>query len=207
MTSPGRLIAFEGGEACGKSTQAAILAHRLDAVLTHEPGGTEVGSRIRALLLDPGTVDLDARAEALLMAADRAQHVATVVRPALAAGRDVVTDRYIGSSLAYQGYGRELGVDDVARISAWATAGLEADMVVLLDVPDAVAAARLGAARDRLEAERPDFHRRVIEGFRALAAARPGQWVVVDGVGTIEDVAARVEAAVAGRIERPGPPS
>ena len=206
MSGRGRLVAFEGGEACGKSTQAAILARRLGAVLTHEPGGTAVGSRIRELLLDIATADLDARAEALLMAADRAQHVAAVVRPALESGRDVVTDRYIGSSLAYQGHGRRLGVEEVGRISSWATGGLDADVVVMLDVPDAVAAARLGSARDRLEAEGPDFHRRVIEGFRALAAAEPGRWVVVDGDGSVEEVAARVEAAVAARIplgERP----
>jgi dTMP kinase len=197
VTARGRLIAFEGGEACGKSTQAAILAERLGAVLTREPGGTDVGVRIREILLGAGTVDLDPRAEALLMAADRAHHVATLVRPAIEAGRDVVTDRYIGSSLAYQGYGRGLGVAEVARISAWATGGLDPDVVVLLDVPDGVAAARLGDQRDRLEAEGPEFHRRVIAGFRALAAADPQRWVVVDGTGPVDAVAARVLAAVA----------
>lgn len=196
MTARGRLVAFEGGEACGKSTQAAILAERLGAVLTREPGGTDAGARIRELLLDTSTADLDARAEALLMAADRAQHVARVVRPALDAGRHVVTDRFIGSSLAYQGFGRGLPVDEVLGISLWATAGIDADVVVLLDVPDDVAAARLGDARDRLESEGADFHRRVLDGFRSLAAQDPARWVVIDGTGSVDDVAARVGAAV-----------
>ncbi|HEY8524207.1 MAG TPA: dTMP kinase [Acidimicrobiales bacterium] len=196
----GRFLVFEGGEAAGKSTQAARLAERLRAVLTREPGGTAAGAAIRALLLDPDTPDLDDRAEALLMAADRAQHVAQVVRPALEAGRHVVSDRYVGSSLAYQGYGRGLPVDEVRRLSAWATRGLEPDLVVLLDVPAAVAADRAGARPDRLEAAGEAFHRRVAEGYRALAAADPGRWVVVDGCGAPDEVAARVWAAVADRL-------
>jgi dTMP kinase len=128
----GRFIAFEGGEGTGKSTQARRLAERLGARLTREPGGTPAGDRIRALLLDPSTGELDARAEALLLAADRAQHVATVIRPALDAGEDVVTDRYEGSSLAYQGHGRGLPLEEVLRISGWATGGLRPDLVVLL---------------------------------------------------------------------------
>jgi dTMP kinase len=193
----GRLIAFEGGEAAGKSTQAARLAARLGAVLTREPGGTELGEVIRGLLLDPGRV-LDARTEALLMAAARAQHVAEVIAPALEAGRDVVTDRFTGSSLAYQGFGRSLGVVEVAALSLFATAGIEADVVVLLTVPDAEAVRRRSDAPDRLEAEGDEFHRRVLEGFRALAAEDP-RWVEVDGSGSVEEVAERVWAAVAGR--------
>ena len=192
-----RLIAFEGGEACGKSTQAALLAARLGAVLTREPGGTAVGERVRAVLLDTGIDHLDPRAEALLMAAARAQHVAEVVAPALAAGRDVVTDRFSHSSVAYQGYGRGLPLDEVRDLSAWATGDLWPDVVVLLDLPAAEAEARRGHP-DRFEAEGADFHRRVEAGFRALAAADPARWRVVDGSGSVEEVAARVWEAVCG---------
>lgn len=191
-------VAFEGGEASGKSTQARLLAERLGtaAVLTREPGGTAVGGRIRSLLLDPSVSGLDARAEALLMAADRAQHVAEVVRPALLAKRVVVSDRSAYSSLAYQGYGRGLGVDEVRRLCSWASAGLWPDVVVLLDVPDGVRAVRLGSSElDRFEAGGEDFHRRVHEGFRTLAAAEPERWIVVDGSGSVEDVAASVVSA------------
>lgn len=193
--SGGRLIALEGGEGCGKSTQAARLATRLGAVLTREPGGTAVGERVRDLLLDPALVDLDPRAEALFMAAARAQHVASVIAPALAAGRDVVTDRYAHSSLAYQGFGRGLDVEAVRGLSEFATGGLWPDVVVLLDVPAEVAAARLGPL-DRFEAAGAEFHRRVTDGFRALAAAEPERWVVVSGVGSVDDVADRVWQAV-----------
>jgi dTMP kinase len=196
--SRGRLIAFEGGEGCGKSTQAARLAERLGAVLTREPGGTAVGERIRDVLLDPSVADLDARAEALLMAAARSQHVAEVIEPALAGGNDVVTDRYAGSSLAYQGYGRGLDLDEVRRLSEWATGGLWPDAVVLLDVPPDIAAARRhGTTADRLESAGDQFHRRVIDGFRLLAADDPEHWLVVDGTGDPDDVAARVWTAVA----------
>ncbi len=197
-----RFVVFEGGEACGKSTQARRLAERIGAHLTFEPGATEVGARLRAILLDPDTGDLDPRAEALLMAADRAHHVATVVRPALDGGRHVVSDRFVGSSLAYQGFGRELGVEAVAGLSAFATGGLVPDLVVLLEVPAAVAAERMAALGrpDRLEAAGDAFHRRVAEGYRSLADADPEGWVVVDGSGLIEEVAARVDAAVAARL-------
>ena len=192
----GRLLALEGGEAVGKSTQASRLAERLGALLTREPGGTDLGEEIRGLLLDPAR-RLDARTEALLMAAARAQHVAEVIEPALAAGRDVVTDRFVGSSLAYQGFGRGLPLEDVAALSHFATAGVAADVVVLLDVPDADAAARRDAAPDRLEAEGDEFHRRVLDGFARLAAEDP-RWVVVDGRGGVDEVAERVWAAVSG---------
>jgi len=188
-----RFIAFEGGEGSGKSTQARLLAEALGAVLTHEPGGTDLGRRIRALVLDPdGDHALDRRAEALLMAADRAQHVAEVIRPALDAGRDVVSDRFSGSTLAYQGYGRGLDLDDLAWLSRWASGGLEPDLVVLLDVPPEVAVGRLAGDPDRMESAGRAFHDRVAGGYRDLAAADRTRWVVVDGMGTVDEVAARV---------------
>jgi dTMP kinase len=192
-----RLIVFEGGEGSGKSTQAARLARRLGAVLTREPGGTEIGLRIRSLVLDEavGAV-LDARAEALLMAADRAQHVAEVIRPALARGDDVVSDRFTGSTLAYQGFARGLPVDELAWVSSWATGGLEPDVVILLDVPASVAATRMKPEADRMESAGDDFHRRVAEGYLALAAADPARWRVVDGSGAVEEVEALVAAAL-----------
>ena len=199
----GRLIAFEGGEGIGKSTQAERLAAHLDAVLTREPGGTGVGERVRELLLDRRVEGLDPRAEALLMAAARAQHVASVIVPALEAGRDVVTDRYSHSSLAYQGYGRGLDLAELRDLSTWATADLWPDLVVLLDVPIGEATARrerVGHAPDRLEAEDAAFHRRVVEGFRAMAAAEPERWLVIDGTGRADDVTDRVLKGVGERL-------
>lgn len=201
----GRFVVFEGGEGSGKSTQARLLAERWGAELTFEPGGTPVGARLREILLDPATGDLDARAEALLMAADRAHHVATRIRPALNRGRDVVCDRFVGSSLAYQGHGRGLDVHHVAALSAFATDGLVPDLVVLFEVPEAEALARLAAAGtpDRMESAGREFHRRVAEGYRRLAAADPDHWVVVVGTGTPEEVAERVAEVVDARL--PGP--
>ena len=202
------LIAFEGGEGTGKSTQAGLLADRLrsqagrDVVLTFQPGATGIGIAIREVLLDPATTGLDARAEALLMAADRAQHVAEVVRPALDAGAVVVTDRYTHSSVAYQGIGRELGVDAVAAVSAFATDGLVPDVVVLLVVPPAVREARLAArgGRDRLEAAGEAFHAAVEAGFLDLAGADPERWVVVDGDADVDAVSTRVWGALEARL-------
>ncbi|MDP9402276.1 MAG: dTMP kinase [Actinomycetota bacterium] len=201
MSDRGRLIAFEGGEACGKSTQAAVLAERLGAVLTREPGGTPAGERVRALLLDAEVAGLDGRAEALLMAAARAQHVAEVVGPALAAGRDVVSDRFSHSSLAYQGYGRGLDLAEVRRLSDWATGGLWPDAVVLLHLPPGQALTA-PVAPDRFESEARHFHERVAAGFRELAAGDPERWRVVDAAGSIEEVAARVWSAVEPMLER-----
>ena len=191
----GRFIAFEGGEAAGKTTQAGLLAERLGAVSTREPGGTEVGERVRSLVLDPA-VRVDVRAEALLMAAARAQHVAEVIEPALAAGRHVVTDRYTPSSLAYQGVGRGLPLEEVAALSAFATGGLEPDLVLLLDLPLEMTASRLSSEPDRLEQEGAPFHARVAAAFRQLAAADPVRWVVVPADGTVDEVAAKVWEAV-----------
>jgi dTMP kinase len=195
----GRLITLEGTERCGKSTQAAILARKLDAVLTREPGGTALGERIRDLLLDPRSSPIGHRAEALLLAAARAQLVAEVVRPALESGRHVVSDRFSDSSLAYQGHGRGLPLQDLRLLSDWASAGLWPDVTVLVDVPEEVARDRRGTdVPDRFESEDRDFHRRVVEGYRQLAAAEPDRWRVVDGSGTVEAVAARVWDAISG---------
>ena len=188
---------FEGGEGSGKSTQAALLAARLGAVLTREPGGTEWGRRIRSLVLDAAVATpLDVRAEALLMAADRAQHTSEVIRPALARGVDVVSDRFTGSTLAYQGFARGLPVSELVELSSWATGGLEADVVILLDVPADVAVTRMKPEADRMEAAGDEFHRRVAEGYRALAAGDPRRWRVVDGSGSVQDVEALVLAAL-----------
>jgi dTMP kinase len=196
----GRFIAFEGGEAAGKSTQSGRLAKRLGALRTREPGGTPLGAAIRERFLDPATGDLDPRTEALLMAADRAHHVREVVRPALAAGRHVVTDRYLYSSIAYQAHGRGLDPAEVQRLNRWATEGLVPDVVVLLDVPVDVARARVAdVAPDRLESADAGFHERVRAGFHAQAAADPQRWAVVDGTGAPDEIAEAVWAAVTTR--------
>ena len=194
-------MVFEGGEACGKSTQARALAYSLGAIFTFEPGATELGAWVRNVVLDPATRSLDARAEALLIAADKAQHVAEIIEPALAAGRSVVCDRYVASAIAYQGYGRGLDIASLSSALAFATGGLVPDLTILLEVPDATAQARLGSKRDRLEAETAAFHRRVSDGFRALAAADPIGWLVVDGAGTVEEVSARLRWLLRERLD------
>jgi dTMP kinase len=192
----GRFIVFEGGEAAGKSTQAALLAERLGAVLTREPGGTAVGEALRRLLLDLPLAPVP-KAEALMMLAARAQHVAEVIEPALAGGGDVVCDRYSGSTLAYQGYGRGLGLGELREMNAWATGERFPDVVVLLDLPTGTTRGRRASGSlDRIEAEGDAFLERVRSGFRSLAAADPLRWRVVDAAGTVEEVAARVWKAV-----------
>ncbi len=197
----GRFIVFEGGEAAGKSTQCRRLADRLAAVQTREPGGTALGERLRALFLDPATGALDPRTEALLMAADRAQHVAEVIRPALAAGRHVVSDRYRYSSIAYQAHARGLDPDEVRHLSEWATRSLEPDLVVLLDLPVSVARARVAdVAPDRLEAETVEFHEQVRAGFLDQAHADPDRWLVVDATLPLDEIADAVWSVVAERF-------
>jgi len=196
----GRFVVFEGGEGSGKSTQAALLAERIGAVLTRQPGGTDVGAMIREIVLAGPDLHVADRSEALLMAADRAHHVTELIRPSLEAGRDVVCDRYIGSSVAYQGHGRGLDPGEVERLSLWAVDGLRADLVVLLTVSATVADERTGGARDRIEAAGAAFHERVDAGFRAQADAEPDRWVVVDGEGSRDDVAARVWTVVSERL-------
>ncbi|MBX6382661.1 MAG: dTMP kinase [Microbispora sp.] len=185
-TERGLFIAFEGGEGSGKTTQARLLAIWLrdqgyDVVQTREPGSTKVGMRLRAILLDAAHQGLSPRAEAMLYAADRAEHVEKVIRPALRRGSTVISDRYVDSSLAYQGAGRSLDPEDVARINRWATGGLVPDLTVLIDVPPAVGLQRMASPADRIEAEPLEFHERVRREFRALAAAEPDRYLVVDG--------------------------
>ena len=189
-------VALEGAEGCGKSTQAALLADALGAVLTRETGGTPVGARLREILHDTTVTDLADRAEALITAADRAQHVVHVVRPALAAGRLVVSDRSVHSTLAYQGYGRGLDLTELRRINDWAIDGLWPQRVILLDAPTAVLAARISDRDlDRFERAGDDFHARVAAGFREMAAADAARWTVVDADGDVATVAKRVRAA------------
>lgn len=196
----GRFIAFEGGEGSGKSTQARRLAERMGALLTHEPGDTPLGAAVRAVLLDAADLEITPRAEALLMAADRAQHVVDVIRPALAQGCTVITDRYTPSSIAYQGYGRLLDPAEVANLSAWATQELQPDLVLLLEVPLSVSVERTGGARDRLEAAGPDFHRRVHDGFLQQAITDPDRFAVIDGTQSEDEVAAAVWQVVSIRF-------
>ena len=201
VMSRGRYIAFEGAEGCGKSTQATRLAAALDAVLARETGGTAIGRRIRAILHDTTVTDLSHRAEALLTAADRAQHIDQVVAPALAAGRHVVSDRSVYSTLAYQGYGRGLEIDAVRRINEWAVSGHWPELVVLIDAdPDVLERRMRGRQLDRFEQEGADFHRRVRDGFRDMAVADPEHWVVVDGAVSTERVQRAVRDAVRERL-------
>jgi dTMP kinase len=191
-------VVLEGGEGSGKSTQVQLLASWLreqghQVVVTFEPGDTKMGAQMRDVLLH-GDAPLDARTELLLMLADRAQHVAEVVRPALARGAIVVSDRYTPSTLAYQGAGRDLGIEAVDSLNDYATDGLEADLVLVLDVPDEVAEARIPGHRDRVERAGLEFHARVRAAYRDLARARG--WQVVDGSGSPDEVAARVREAV-----------
>ncbi|MEV2252171.1 dTMP kinase [Streptomyces sp. NPDC050147] len=189
----GFFIALEGGDGAGKSTQAEALAEWIRAkghevVVTREPGATPVGKRLRSILLDVSSAGLSHRAEALLYAADRAEHVDTVVRPALERGAVVISDRYIDSSVAYQGAGRDLSPTEIARISRWATAGLVPHLTVLLDVSPEAARERFTEAPDRLESEPAEFHARVRSGFLTLAAADPGRYLVIDATQEPEAV-------------------
>lgn len=197
----GAFIAFEGGEGGGKSTQVGLLVEELqrrglDVVRTREPGGTPAAEAIRAVLLDPANEGLDPRSEALLFAAARGEHVARVIRPALARGAVVISDRYVDSSLAYQGVARGLGVDRVLEISMWATCGLLPDLTVVLDIDPAAGLAR-ATDPNRLEAESLEWHRMVRQGFLDLAARDPQRYVVLDATRSVDEIAADVQSAVA----------
>lgn len=192
-TGAGFFVVFEGGEGAGKTTQMEALvawlkSQGIDAVTTHEPGGTEIGNRIRAILLDTKSGAMDAHTEALLYAADRAQHVAEVIRPALEAGKVVVSDRYIDSSLAYQGIARGLGLDQIYRISEWATGGVVPDLVFFLSVDPREGLARAGDQPDRIEQEGDQFHAKVRDAYLELAQKFPSRFVVLDGGREVEQV-------------------
>jgi dTMP kinase len=198
----GHFIAFEGGEGSGKSTQARRLAERLgsQAVFTFEPGDTALGAELRRLVLDASDLEITDRAEALLMAADRAQHVAEVVEPVLASGRTVVCDRFAGSSVAYQGHGRQLPAAEVEQLSRWAAQGRWPDLIILLEVRPEVAARRLHRSRDRLESAGDAFHRRVHDGYLLQAMEDPDRWAIVDGSASEDEVADAVWQVVSMRF-------
>ncbi|QHK21602.1 dTMP kinase [Pseudarthrobacter psychrotolerans] len=198
--SPGLFIAFEGGDGAGKSTQAARLAETLETrgltvLRTREPGGTPIGEKLRSLVLDHGHGHIDAHTEALIFAASRAAHASQVIRPALARGEVVLTDRYIDSSVAYQGAGRDLGADAVRTLNEWATSGLQPDLTVLLDVHPADGRRRRtagDAAEDRLESEADEFHSTIRGAFLDLAAGRPETYLVLPADLPVNELAARI---------------
>jgi dTMP kinase len=204
LAGGGVLIAFEGGEGAGKSTQVRRLQEWLTSEglvsrTTFEPGATPYGASIRAILLDRANTGISPRSEALLYAADRAQHVHDVLRPALDAGEVVITDRFVDSSLAYQGAGRTIPLEDVRGLSRWATQGLVPDLTVLLDLPPEVglARARGRATADRMESESLDFHQRVRQTFRQLAETEPDRYLVLDAQHGPDALAAAIRTRVA----------
>jgi dTMP kinase len=200
IQSPGLFIAFEGGDGAGKSTQAARLSDALESrglsvLRTREPGGTPIGEKLRSLVLDHGHGTIDARTEALMFAAARAAHAAQVIRPALAEGTVVITDRYVDSSVAYQGAGRGLGAEGVLTLNEWATEGLRPDLTVLLDVDPSDGRQRRtagDAAEDRLESEPDDFHSAIRHAFLDLAAAAPSSYLVLPANADIDSLAAQI---------------
>jgi dTMP kinase len=206
----GLLLAFEGGEGSGKSTQTRLLAIWLrdqgfDVIATHEPGATKVGMRLRALLLDNTHAGLAPRAEALMYAADRAEHVSAVIRPALERGAVVVTDRYVDSSLAYQGGGRHLPVAEIAELNKWATGDLMPDLTVVLDLPPADGLGRRARSGDRLEAEPAEFHQRVRAGFLARAKTDPEHYLVLDATKDPGELSRQVQSRVRDLLPDPVP--
>ena len=205
MAARGMFITFEGGDGSGKSTQIQSVrdwfeSRGREVIVTREPGGTELGTEIRRLVQN-GPEDVDARTEALLYAADRAYHVATVIGPALERGAVVLGDRYIDSSLAYQGAARSLGVDEIASLSAWATQGLYPSLTFLLDLPPEVGARRRTDAPDRMERESMDFHERVRHEYLRLADAEPERIVVIDAVGTVDEVFSEIRGVLVERFD------
>jgi dTMP kinase len=196
-------IALEGLEGCGKSTHTTRLGQHLDAVITREPGGTRIGAELRAILANPDNVEMDRRTEALLMAADRAQHMAEVIAPALERGQHVVSDRSIYSTLAYQGYGRQLGTSELLTISQWALRDRLPDIVIYIDVPTDVLNERLAKRDlDRFEREGADFFARIAQGFSELRQADPERWIVIDGTMPKDDVEADIHTKVLARLSQ-----
>jgi dTMP kinase len=196
----GVFVCFEGGEGSGKSTQARLLAERLRAegyavLLTFEPGDTAVGQELRRIVLSPETGELSHRTEALLYAADKAEHVDTVVQPALDRGEVVVTDRYVDTTLAYQGAGRELRIEEVEAVARWATHGLRPHLTVVMDVDPRAGLGRF-EGRDRIEGESLEFHDRARKSFLDLARADPDHYLVLDARGSVDDLAAAVSERV-----------
>lgn len=206
--SPGYFIVFEGGDGAGKSTQIRLLNQALQAAgwqvtLSREPGGTAMGEKLRQLVLDGTKTGLDGRAEALIFAASRAAHAQEVIRPALAAGHIVLCDRYIDSSLAYQGAGRGLGVDNVRQLNLWATQNLLPDLTILLDLPFELGRARAGSRgqADRMEAESDQFHRVLGQTYRDLATQNPERYALIDASATIKQIHRQVKQAVSKLIK------
>lgn len=200
----GLFVCFEGGEGAGKSTQSSLLKGSLEAaghkvLLTFEPGDTEVGKALRQIVLSPSTGELSHRTEVLLYAADKAEHVDTVVLPALARGEVVITDRYVDSALAYQGAGRDLVVAEVEHVNRWATADLRPHLTVVLDLAPQTGLGRF-EERDRIEGESLEFHQRVQQGFLDLAAADPDHYLVLDARAPVDEIAAAIRERVLGML-------
>jgi dTMP kinase len=197
----GKYIAFEGLEGCGKSTHVTRLAAALDAVATREPGGTPIGASLRAAMLDANNTSLSPRAEALMMAADRAQHVQDVILPAIQSGRHVVSDRSVYSSLAYQGFGRGLGESTIRGFNSWAIQDTWPDLVIYIEVPIDTLLERLKKRElDRFEREDRSFFERIAEGFNAMAAAEPHRWLVINGMPPKDELAATIHTQVIERL-------
>jgi dTMP kinase len=208
--APGLLIAFEGGEGSGKTTQARLVSIWLrelgfDVETTYEPGATKIGMRLRALLLDTSSTGMSPHAEALMYAADRAEHVTSVIAPALDRGAIVITDRYVDSSLAYQGWGRRLPVEEIARFNWWATGGRTPDLTILLDMDPLAGLNRRTRSADRLEAEPAEFHLRVRSGFLALAAAEPARYLVLDAARPPEQITRDIQDRIRDLLPDPVP--
>ncbi|TQJ39746.1 thymidylate kinase [Arthrobacter sp. SLBN-112] len=211
----GVFIAFEGGDGAGKSTQAARLAAALESrgytvLRTREPGGTPVGEKLRSLVLDHGNGHIDAHTEALIFAASRAAHATQVIRPALSRGEIVLTDRYIDSSVAYQGAGRNLGLQAVRSLNEWATSGLQPHLTVLLDVDPQLGRRRRTAgqaAEDRLESEADEFHTRIREAFLSLAAGHPERYLVLPAHLPVDELAGQILIRVDTLLNVPAAPA
>ena len=197
----GKYIAFEGLEGCGKSTHVTRLATSLNGLATREPGGTEIGAALRATMLDAKNTSLSPRSEALMMAADRAQHIQQVVLPAIESGRHVVSDRSVYSSLAYQGYGRELDLESLRHFNSWAIQDVWPDLVVFIDVPlDALLERLKKRELDRFEREDRSFFERVLRGFHEMAQQEPSRWVIIDGSPPKDELEVTIRRLIAERL-------